>query len=254
VSVGSLRCRVAREARSSARIRARGESNTVSSAASRCASIAVVRFENARSCSRLKPTSSRDPLRSGPHATPRRSVRSRSSSFRNSVPVALAQTCNGLASNATCTPSSRQTTLGTRQCVCSCGSPARDVRWANVATANPPVGTCRRIPPSCTRATAARSSKNPIATWVASTTAIDTAAEVSGVPNAHNNDTDFGIDSVTSIARTVRSRCPASSSSLVPGSRPFTRARSASASTTPARPSSPDHRPDHTPGASPAPM
>ena len=33
---------------------------------------------------------------------------------------------------------------------------------------------------------------------------IDTAADVSSVPKAHNNDTDFGTDNVTSIAFTFR--------------------------------------------------
>ena len=47
---------------------------------------------------------------------------------------------------------------------------------------------------------------------VASTTAIDTTAEVSGVPSAHSSDTDLGHDNVTSIARTLRSRCPANRS------------------------------------------
>ena len=107
-----------------------------------------------RSCSRVKPTISRQPLRSGPHATPSRRARSRSSSLRNTVPVAFAQVCNGFASNATKAPSWRRTTFGIKQCVCSCGSPARDVRCANVATANPSVTTRRRNPPSCLRATA----------------------------------------------------------------------------------------------------
>ena len=118
------------------------------------------------------------------------SVRSRS--FRNTVPAALPHTCSGLASNATCSPSARRTTLGIRQWVCSCGSPARLVRCANVAIANPSVATRRRTPPCCWRATAARSSKNSSAVSVASTTAIDTTADVSGVPNAHSSDTDFG--------------------------------------------------------------
>ncbi len=71
-------------------------------------------------------------------ATPSWRVRVRSRWFRNTVPAALAQVCNGLASNATNTPSSaRRTTFGMRQCVWSCGSPARLVRCANVAIGEP---------------------------------------------------------------------------------------------------------------------
>ena len=108
--------------------RARLESCTISPAASRWVSMATVRFEKARSWSRLNPTISRQPLRSGPHATPSRWVRSRSRWLRNTVPVALPQVCSGSASNATCCPSARRTMLGIRQWTCNWGSPARLVR------------------------------------------------------------------------------------------------------------------------------
>ena len=69
VRFGSLRSRVANEARSSAFIRSLAV--TASGPASRTVSMATVRLENARSWARSKPTISRQPLRSGPHVTPR---------------------------------------------------------------------------------------------------------------------------------------------------------------------------------------
>ncbi len=250
--VWSLRWRVTSDARSSARIRSFGV--TASSPASRTVSIALVRFEKARRCSGVKPISSRQPLRSGPHCTPRRSVRWRCSSDWKIVPDAFNHSCTGLASTATKVPSARCTRLGTRLWTCSCGSPSRLVRCVNIATATPCVSTRRRTPWCCWRATAAWRSMKSTAVVAASTTAIDTSEATRSPPKAHSNDTDFGADSVRSIALTVRSRCPASRSTPVYGWLPSTRARRCSGSTTPVRPSSSAQRPCHTPGASPAPM
>ena len=56
----------------------------------------------------------------------------------------------------------------------------------------PPVATRRRTPPTCTRATAARSSKNPIAAATASRWAAATTSATGSEPNAHSTDTLFG--------------------------------------------------------------
>lgn len=89
---------------------------------------------------------------------------------------------------------------------------------------------------------------------MASTTAMETSAAVASVPRAHSTETLLGTDMVTSMARTLRSRWPASQSSPVVGSWPSTSARRSSAATTPSRPSSEAQLPRHTPGASPMPM
>jgi hypothetical protein len=100
---------------------------------------------------------------------------------------------------------------------------------------------------------AACSSKNPRAASTASRWADITTSATGSEPSAHSRDTDFGAENVRSNAFTDRSRNPASNGTPVTGWLPSIRARSSSASTMPLTPSSGDHPPDHTPGASPTP-
>ena len=84
-------------------------------------------------------------------------------------PAARDHSYSGVASRATWWWSStRSTTLGTRQWVCSWGSPSREVRCTNAATVHPAVRTRRRTWSIWRRASAARSSRNPSATATAS--------------------------------------------------------------------------------------
>ena len=99
----------------------------------------------------------------------------------------------GLASR-----SGRRTRFGMTQWVWSWGSPSRLVRCTKVAAASPEVGTRTRTPCRCWRATAQRDSAKSSAVATASTWAIDTAEETSGVAKAHSSDTDFGAEKVTS--------------------------------------------------------
>jgi hypothetical protein len=142
--------------------------------------------------------------------------------------------------------------LTTTEWVWSWGSPSRDVRWTNVAAATPVAIRCR-TPSTTWRVAPARRSRKSSARATASTWAIDATDATSGEANAHSSDTDFGAENVTSKAVTARRRPPVTSTVSVVGSRPSRRDRSASASTTPASPSSAAKRPCHTPGASPPP-
>lgn len=74
-----LRGRVASDAASSACIRVFG-SGSSGPAPARCSSMAWVRLENVRSQAGSNPTISRQPFRSSPHSTPRRSVSRRRNS------------------------------------------------------------------------------------------------------------------------------------------------------------------------------
>ena len=85
-------------------------------------------------------------------------------------------------------------------------APSRLVRCTNPATTQPSVATRRRTPSDCSRATAARSSKNPNASATASRWAAATTSATGSDPSAHNNDTLFGAENVTSNARTDRAR------------------------------------------------
>ena len=69
-----------------------------------------------------------------------------------------------------------------------------------------PVEIRCRSPSTCWRVAPARRSRKSSATATASTWAIDATDATSGEANAHNSDTDFGAENVTSNAVTVRRR------------------------------------------------
>ena len=111
--------------------------------------------ERAQHRSRGTPAMSAIPLRTGVHSTP---------SSRVSSPAARLVQIAGRLARARKTGGRRAPTsarpapctrLATSTCVCSCGSPARDVRWRNAAAMRP---SARRhcAPPWPRRATAAR--------------------------------------------------------------------------------------------------
>src|ERR1019366_2720754 len=94
-------------------------------------------------------------------------------------------------------PSAHSSLFGTRAWVCSCGSPARDVRWSNSAAANPPVRTCS-TPSVPRRDNAAWLSRYARAARTAARCACATWVCAVAPPNAHSTLTLFGAENVRS--------------------------------------------------------
>ncbi len=206
--------------------------------ASSSASIWALRLENARSWARVKPSISRVLCRSGPSPPPAaRTGSAADGSGRSTRPPGPTRT----------TGPRRRPHGGRRRPAApgsapdnACATEDRPPGSFDVRTrpppnpSSPPAGA---PPADCTRATAARSSRNPSATSTASRWAAATVSATGSEPSAHNSDTLFGAENVRSNASTERGRDPASKiDDRVVGCLPSTRARSWSASTTPDSP------------------
>ena len=211
-------------------------------------------LEEPRSWSSLMPTISRQPSRSGPHATPSRRTGSGAVPPGRRSGSRLGPAVQGGGVQRHPLPVVPAHQVGDHRARVTAGSPALDVRCTKVADAHPEVPARTRTPSGCRCVTAACfSAKTPELPPTASTWAIETTAAVSGPANAHNKETLFGAEKVASMAgpwagwdRPVPRRSPDV------GGRSTPAAWSGSTST-PTRPSWPANCPDYTPGTSPAP-
>ncbi len=134
-------------------------------------------------------------------------------------------------------PSTPRPRFATRTCVCSCGSPARDVRCRNAAATSPDASST--IAPACPRRTAAADrSRWPTASRTATSCASRTRARSSSSPSPKSTLTLFGAENVRSKPATRARLDDVRSSEPSRGSSPSSTRRSASAPTSPPSPSS----------------
>jgi hypothetical protein len=136
------------------------------------------------------------------------------------------------------------------QCVCSCGSSARDMRWRNTAVTNPPARSNRELClPRLTNA--AVCSRYARAASTASSWHSTSGRDTSGGATANSTLTLLGALKVRSSAATRVSFSRSTSPDR--GSRPAISAPRWLSSTLPSRPRLAAPVPTHRPGVSPRP-
>ena len=166
-------------------------------------SISLRRFEKCFSTLWGIPATSATPSWTGSHSTPRRCDSSLRSAVWNTVPAAIFDRYRACPSSALHRPSGPLARFATRTWVCSCGSPARLVRWLKPAAMNP-AARSRRVP-HCSngavlalrlfdprRTKHASRSSHPIASSTAWSMASTMSSRTRTLPKAYMTDTDFG--------------------------------------------------------------
>ena len=231
-------------------------------------SISLRRFEKCFNTLRGMPAMSATPPVTGNHSTPSRLDSSLRSAVWNTVPAAILDRYRAWPSSADQRPSGPLARFATSTWVCSCGSPARLVRWLKPAAMNPAAWT-RRVP-HCSngvilasrlfdprRTKHASRSSHRTASPTAQSSASTMSLRVRTSPNAYMTDTDFGAENVRSKPGTrpfqVRIWVPFGESP-VPGASPARTARRSSLVTSSARSSRPAPVPIQRPRVSLPPM